>query len=183
MMNSDVLREVTSVANKIGISPDVIIELMEEALTAVLEKQVGGFGKYKVTIDRETGERHMFRVYEVVAEGEVDDDEVAYRIELSEATERQPGIQIGEQYLEPVHDDKLSRIAAHHARHLIMRSVRRAEQMKIADSYRDRVGEILTGEVKRVTRDGVFVDLGSQIEALVLHGFLTSQPLPHQTHQ
>lgn len=175
-MNNDVLREVTSVANKIGIEPEFIIHLMEEALGAVLEKQIGEFVKIKAVIDRDTGELIIYRSWEIVDE-EIDDDEVACKISLEEAHEHDENYEVGQYHLKLVKDSNLSRIAAHHARHLILRAIRRAEQMKIAESYRSRIGEIINGEVKKVTRDAIYMDLGSQIEAVILRDEMMSREM------
>ena len=118
----------------------------------------------------------MYRIYEVCEDQDIADYEVAFKINPEEAQSRQADIQLGDTLQEPIEDEMKSNCRTPCASS-IMRSVRRVEQMKIVKGYRSRIGEIITGEVKRVTRDGVFVDLGSQIEAVALRDELIGREI------
>ena len=84
-----------------------------------------------------------------------------------EAAEKDPALQVGDVYEEQVENVEFGRIAAQTAKQVIVQKVREAERAQIVDQYRDRVGELLGGSVKKVTRDVVIVDLGNNAEGVL----------------
>jgi N utilization substance protein A len=99
------------------------------------------------------------------------DDEMSFdplrQIHLSEAKQRKSDSQIGDVIEEPMTSVEFGRIAAQTAKQVIIQKVREAERAKIADAYAARIGELFTGVVKRITREGLVVDLGAGVEAFV----------------
>ncbi len=84
-----------------------------------------------------------------------------------EAAEKDPALKIGDVYREQVEGVEFGRIAAQTAKQVIVQKVREAERAQVVDAYRDRIGEMVSGTVKKVTRDAVIVDLGNNAEALI----------------
>jgi N utilization substance protein A len=118
-----------------------------------------------VIINRKTGEYETFRRWTVVA-----DDEMAVlgtQFTTEEAAEVDASLQIGDVYEEKLENVDFGRIAAQTAKQVIVQKVREAERAQVVDEYRSRIGEIVHGTVKKVTRDNVIVDLGRNAEALL----------------
>src|SRR5690554_1663496 len=165
-MSKEILLVVESVSNEKGVEKDVIFEAIELALaTAAKKRYEDEEADIRVAIDRRTGEYETFRRWLVV-----DNDAVpALGTELTfqEAEEISPDLKPGDIHEEKVESVAFGRIGAQAAKQIIFQKVREAERMKIVDSYRDRVGELVSGTVKKVTRDNVIVDLGGNAEALL----------------
>ena len=87
---------------------------------------------------------------------------------LSEARAQNAGIQIGDYVEEPLESVEFGRIAAQTAKQVIVQKVREAERAQVVEAYQDRVGELVTGVVKRTERGNVILDLGGNAEAAVL---------------
>ena len=119
----------------------------------------------RVIINRSTGDYETFRRWEVV-----DDDTLALlgtQFTLEEAHEKDVALKAGDIYEEKIENVDFGRIAAQTAKQVIVHKVREAERAKVVAEYRDRVGQLLNGTVKRVTRDNIIVDLGGNAEALL----------------
>ncbi|MEN8803247.1 MAG: transcription termination factor NusA, partial [Thiogranum sp.] len=128
----------------------------------------------RVAIDRVTGEYDTFRRWEVVEESDEtdEDEESGYRfpsrqILLEEARQRDPDIQVADHVEEPMESVDFGRIGAQTAKQVIVQKVREAERAQVVEAYRDRIGELITGIVKRVERGNVYLDLGGNAEAII----------------
>lgn len=166
MANKDILLVAKSLSNEKGVSEDVIFQAIESALAAVTAKRYDGEVLIRVAIDRETGDYDSFRCWTVLA----DDDEIEFpdqQIVLTEAAEIDPELGVGDVIEEQVESVAFGRIAAQQAKQVIVQKVREAEREKISKQYQHRVGEILIGVVKRVTRDYVVLDMGENAEAVM----------------
>ncbi len=166
-MNKEILLVVEAVSNEKGVEKDVIFEAIELALATATKKRYEDEENADifVNIDRKTGEYETFRRWMVV-----DNDTVpglGTDLTLEEAHEINPDLKAGDEHVEQVESIAFGRIGAQAAKQIIVQKVREAEREKIVDGYRDRVGELVSGTVKKVTRDNVIVDLGSNAEALL----------------
>jgi N utilization substance protein A len=165
-MSKEILLVVESVSNEKGVEKEVIFEAIELALaTAAKKRYEDEDADIRVAIDRRTGEYETFRRWLVV-----DNDQVpalGTELTLQEAEEIDPNLKPGDIYEEKVESVSFGRIGAQAAKQIIFQKVREAERAKIVDSYRDRIGELVSGTVKKVTRDNVIVDLGGNAEALL----------------
>ena len=164
-MSKEVLLVVESVSNEKGVPAGVIFEALELALATATKKRFDDEVELRVAINRHNGSYETFRRWEVVAEE--DQENPAAQLTVEEAQERQPGAKVGDFVEEPVESIEFGRIAAQTAKQVIVQKVREAERAQVVDAYRERVGEIISGTVKKVTRDSVIVDLGNNAEALL----------------
>ena len=165
-MSKEVLLVVEAMSNEKGVDRDVIVEAVEAALASATKKRHPGEIDVRVDVDRRSGEYSTFRRWQVVE----DDAEVEYPdqvIRLSEAQQRDPSLQVGDVVEEPMESVAFGRIAAQTAKQVIVQKVREAERAKVVEAYQDRVGELLTGVVKKAERGNVIMDLGSNAEALI----------------
>ena len=178
-MDKEILMVVDVVSNEKGIDKEIIFEAIEAALATATRKR-GGEIDARVAIDRETGEYETFRRWQVIDESiipEVTDDEegedaLVYefperQITLTEACEKDPGLQHGDFIEEPIESVDFGRIGAQTAKQVIVQKVREAERAQVIEAYKDRVGDLVTGIVKRVERGNVYIDLGSNAEAII----------------
>lgn len=173
-MSEEILHVVESVSNEKGVSKDVIFTALESALAAVTERGYDTAVKVRVAIDRQTGSSQSYRCWDVVEEyTEPDEDmdlqgkEPDFELLLADAQAKKADAQVGDVIEEPIGAVDFGRIAAHQAKHIITRIVRDAERAKIAEAYKDRIGELITGQVKKVTRDAIIVELGNNVEGMI----------------
>ncbi len=166
-MNKEILMVVDVVSNEKGVAKDIIFEAIEAALASATKKRNREDIESRVSIDRETGDYETFRCWEVV-DDEPESLEVPSRqIKLADATEKQADIEIGQFIEEPMPSVEFGRIAAQAAKQVIVQKVREAERAQVVDAYEGRVGEMVSGVVKRSERSGAIVDLGNNAEAFI----------------
>lgn len=164
-MSKEILLVAEAVSNEKGVPRGVIFEAIEQALATATRKRYEEDADIYVVIDRQTGDYETFRRWRVVG-----DDEVALlgtEFTLEEAHEKNPDLQAGDEYIEQIENVEFGRIAAQTAKQVIVQKVREAERAQVVDEYRDRVGGLVSGTVKKVTRDNIIVDLGNNAEALM----------------
>ncbi|MBA1190635.1 transcription termination/antitermination protein NusA [Pseudomonas entomophila] len=164
-MSKEVLLVVESVSNEKGVPPGVIFEALEVALATATKKRFEDEVDLRVEINRHTGSYETFRRWTVVEEDDLDDP--AIEVWPSKIQESHPEAKVGDVIEEKIESIEFGRIAAQTAKQVIVQKVREAERAQIVDAYRERVGEIISGTVKKVTRDNVIVDLGNNAEALL----------------
>ncbi len=167
-MSKEILLVVDAVSNEKSVDKEIIFEAIEAALASATRKKHGGDISVRVQIDRETGDYDTFRRWEVidVPEGEILENPVA-EITYEAAKALDEDLEVGGFLEEPIDSIAFGRIAAQTAKQVIVQKVREAERAKVAEAYKDRVGELLTGVVKRVDRGNVILDLGANAEALI----------------
>ena len=155
-----------AVSNEKGVSRGVIFEAIESALATATKKLNDNEEiDCRVSVDRETGDYETFRVWTVVEDEEYLEE--ASQFTLEQAGEKDKSLVIGDTYEEKIDNVEFGRIAAQTAKQVIVQKVREAEREIVIGDYQDRVGELVAGTVKKVTRDNVIVDLGNNAEALL----------------
>jgi N utilization substance protein A len=166
-MNKEILTVVDVVSSEKGVSKDIIFEAIEAALAVATKKRNREDIESRVAIDRETGGYDTFRLWEVM---DNDDEEIEFpsrQIKLKDALKDNPDIEIGQFVEKPMDSVEFGRIAAQTAKQVIVQKVREAERIQVVEAFTDRVGEMLSGVVKRVERGNVYLDLGSNAEGFI----------------
>jgi N utilization substance protein A len=164
-MTKEILLVAEAVSNEKGVSEDIIFEAIELALATATKKRYDEEADILVTIDRETGDYVSQRRWLVVP-----DDEMALlgtQFTTEEAIEVDASLVPGDIHEEQVENVGFGRIAAQTAKQVIVQRVRDAERAQVVEQYESRVGELIAGTVKKVTRDNVIVDLGNNAEGLL----------------
>lgn len=164
MANKEILQVVSVVSAEKEIDKEVIFAAIEDALRTATIKRHDNRIDARVAIDRKSGDYLTFRRW-LVVEGEPEDPELA--MSLEDARKRDPGIEVGDFVEETIDSIEFGRIAAQTAKQVIVQRVRDAERKKVVDAYKGRVGDLVTGIVKRVERGNVFLDLGGNAEAFI----------------
>src|SRR3990167_10161138 len=168
-MNKDILLIAQSIANERGVEETVIFEAIEAALATIVAKRYANEVLVRVAIDRKTGDYDSFRRWEVVADDAVADHEFPAQVmALSQAKKIDADLEVGDFVEEPVENPEFGRIAAQQAKQVLVQKVREAERDKITMQYQPKVGTLMIGTVKRVTRDHVILDMGENAESLLL---------------
>ena len=166
MINKEILMVADAVSNEKGVSRDVIFSAIESALASATKKRyVDEEIDCEVIIDKETGDYETYRVWTVVA-----DDEMALlgsQFTTEEAAEKDTKLEVGDVYREKIDNVEFGRIAAQTAKQVIVQKVREAEREIVVAEYEDKIGQLISGTVKKVTRDNVIVDLGNNAEGLL----------------
>jgi N utilization substance protein A len=152
----ELLQIADAVAREKSIDKQIVIAAMEEAITKAAKSRYGQDNEITAEIDPKTGETRLNRKRSVVDKVENE----ATEITLDEALNHNPAAEVGDVILDPLPPIDFGRIAAQAAKQVIFQKVRDAEREKQYDEYKDRVGEIVHGTVKRVEYGNVVVDLG-----------------------
>lgn len=168
----ELLQVADIVAREKNIERDEVLEAMEQAIQKAGRSKYGHEHDIRATIDRKTGEIQLVRCRTVVEE--VEDE--ATQILLPQAQRINPAARMGDVLSDPLPPIDFGRIAAQTAKQVIVQKVRDAERQRQFREYKDRVGEIVNGLVKRVEYGNVTVDLG-RAEAILRRDEL--QPREH----
>ncbi|MCV6546895.1 MAG: transcription termination factor NusA [Cohaesibacter sp.] len=152
----ELLQIADAVAREKSIDRMIVIGAMEDAIQKAARSRYGQETDIKASIDPRTGETRLERRLEVV---EVVED-YATQIALVDARDREPEIQIGDIVTDILPPLEFGRISAQSAKQVIVQKVREAERDHQYDEFKDRVNEVINGQVKRVEYGNVTVDLG-----------------------
>ena len=153
---ADLIQVADAVAREKGIEREEVLEAMEMAIQKAGRSKYGHEFDIRAEVDRDTGEIQLARYIEVVDEVENE----ATQLTLEEAKKTKSDAQVGEFLVDPLPPMDFGRIAAQTAKQVIVQRVREAERARQYKEYKDRVGEIVNGVVKRVEFGNVIVDLG-----------------------
>ena len=164
-MSKEVLLVVESVSNEKGVPAAVIFEALELALATATKKRFEDEVELRVAINRQSGSYETFRCWTVVEEENFEDPAHQVTTDMPRAVEA--NAKVGDVLEEKIDSIEFGRIAAQTAKQVIVQKVREAERAQVVEAYRERLGEIIAGTVKKVTRDNVIVDLGANAEALL----------------
>jgi N utilization substance protein A len=152
----ELLQIADAVAREKSIDRKIVIEAMEDAIQKAAKSRYGAENDIRCEIDPKSGETKLTRVLQVVEEVEND----ATQITLADARRRNPAANVGDLLTEALPPLDFGRVAAQNAKQVIVQKVREAERERHHNEYKDRVGEIVNGTVKRVEYGNVIVDLG-----------------------
>jgi N utilization substance protein A len=170
MANKEILLVVEVFSNEKEIEKEIVFQAIESALeTATIKRHVNQI-KARVAIDRKTGDYSTYRQWEVVDANPACAGDVEFpttQILLEVAHLDNPAAQVGDIIEEEIESVDFGRIAAQTAKQVIIHKVREAERKKIVDAYQSRIGELVTGVVKRIEKGSIYMDLGGHIEAYI----------------
>lgn len=166
-MSKEVLAVVDIISNEKGVEKEIIFDAIEAALEMATRKSHGDELDARVVIDRHTGDYKTFRIWEVIEDDVAIEDNVEWYLRHMDAVDIDPNIEPGQFIEEPMESIDFGRIGAQTAKQVIIQKVREAERKRIVEDYSKRVGEILTGQVKRIDRGDVIIDLGDNVDAVI----------------
>src|SRR3954471_15874759 len=166
-MNKEILLVVDAVSNEKSVDKEIIFDALEAALASATRKKHGEEWDVRVQINRKTGDYDTFRRWKVFADDSREMEVPQRELRLEDALDLNKEAEVGGFVEEPMESVAFGRIAAQQAKQVIVQKVREAERAQVVDAYKDRVGTLVSGVVKRVDRNGIYVDLGSNAEGFV----------------
>lgn len=180
MINKQILDVAKAVSCEMDVSKDVIFEAIEAALESATRKRHFINMDVKVKIDRETGDYKTYRRWTVI-----DENDPAFKetfdpnchVALQQAKEKDSALKAGDIIEELLESETIGRIGIHTAKQVIIQKVREAKRAKVVDAYRSKLGQLISGIVKRVLREGIILDLGDNAEAFIPR----NEMLPNET--
>lgn len=179
-MAKEILLVAEAVSNEKAVPRDKIFEALEFALATATKKKHEGDIDVRVSINQKTGEYDTFRRWMVVEPQEDGSLEHPFReITLEAAQIDEPEIQLGDFVEEQIESVKFDRITTQTAKQVIVQKVREAERALVVEAYKDQEGEMITGVVKKATRDAIVLDLGNNAEAVIYRDDM----LPRENHR
>lgn len=155
----ELLQVADAVARDKGIEKDEVLTAMELAIQKAGRSKYGAEHDIRAQIDRKTGEIRLYRFIEVVADDAEIENEAA-QIRVGEAKKKDAKLNVGDFIVDQLPSIDFGRIAAQMAKQVIGQKIRDAERIRQYNEYKDRVGEIINGIVKRVESGSVIVDIG-----------------------
>ncbi len=167
MMNKEILMVVDAVSNEKGVDKEIIFEALEAALAAATRKKHGEEWDVRVAINRKTGDYDTFRRWKVFADDSTELETPDRELRLDDALDLSKDAEPGGYVEEPMESVAFGRIAAQQAKQVMVQKVREAERAQVVDLFSDRINTLVSGVVKRVDRNGIFVDLGNNAEGFI----------------
>ena len=152
----ELLQIADAVAREKSIDKSIVIQAMEDAIQKAAKSRYGTDNDIRCEIDAKTGEARLSRVLAVVDEIENDSTQIL----LEDAVKRNPDAKVGDSIAEALPPMEFGRVAAQNAKQVIVQKVREAERDRQFSEYKDRIGEIINGTVKRAEYGNIIVDLG-----------------------
>jgi N utilization substance protein A len=165
-MGRELLLVIDTVANEKEVSRDMLFEAMEEALEVATSKLFSDDVNIRVNIDRKTGDYNTFRLWDIVPE-DYEIENHAAELYVDVAKEKGHNVEIGCVLEEKLDSIKFGRIAAMTARQVVMQKVRNEERRLMVSRFKDKIGKVVYGEVKSVTKDFLILDLGYDAEGIL----------------
>lgn len=164
-MSKELLLVAEALSNEKGVSKEVVLEAIQAALESATRKLSTLDIGVRVKLDSRTGEYETFRYWDVVEDEALESPD--RELTLAEAKARNPEIALGDRIEEPMASVEFGRIAAQTARQVIMQKVREAERRMVVEQFMNKIGQLVYGTVKKVTRDYIIIDLGGKAEAFM----------------
>jgi N utilization substance protein A len=166
-MSKEILMVVDAVSNEKGVEKEIVFEAIEAALASATRRKHGEDIDVRVAINRDSGDYDTWRRW-LVFEDESTELEVPDReLRMIDAVDIDENAEPGGYVEVPMESIEFGRIAAQTAKQVIVQKIREAEREQVVEEYKDREGEMLSGLVKRVDRNGVYIDLGGNAEGFV----------------
>ena len=166
-MNRQILEVVEAVSNEKGVAREIIFDALEAALASATRRKHGEDIDVRVAIDTKTGAYETFRRWKVFADDSSELEVPERELRLDDARDVDPNAEVDGFVEVPMESVAFGRIAAQTAKQVIVQKVREAERAQVVEEYKDRVMTLVSGTVKRVDRNGVYVDLGGSAEGFV----------------
>ena len=166
-MGLEIIRVVDAVSETKDMDREIIFEAIENALESSTKKKYDYNLDVKVKIDRLTGDYETFRRWMVFADESRDLEDPDIELRMIDAIDINKDAQPGEYVEEAIESVDFDRIGAQIAKQVIVQKVREAEKQKTIEQYKDKVGEVISGVVKRMDRNGFYVDIGNNAEAFL----------------
>ena len=163
----EIVDAVDSVANEKSIDKEIIFEALEAALASATRKRHGEEMDARIAINRRTGDYEAFQRWKVFADDSRELEFPERELRLEDALDVDPAAEVGGFVEVPLPTEEFGRIDAQTAKQVIVQKVREAERAQVVEAYQERIGTLISGIVKRVDRNGIYVDLGQNAQGFI----------------
>lgn len=168
MAKNKILEVVELMSNARGLDKEQVFQALELALAMTTKKRHAGDIDVRVSIDRITGEYETFRRWTVIKDQDWDPEFEDSQIRITDAKEeKEAEFNVGDIIEEPIESVSLDRIAAQTVKQIILQKVKEASRRKLVEEYTSKVGSLISGVVKKVTKDYFLLDMGDGVEAML----------------
>ncbi|NQY88039.1 MAG: transcription termination/antitermination protein NusA [Colwellia sp.] len=166
-MSKEILLVVDAVSNEKALPRESIFEAMETALETATKKKYDGDIIVRVCIDRITGEFDTYRRWLIIAENDEPMENPYAEITLAAAQYDEPELNVGDYVEDQIESVTFDRVTTQTAKQVIVQKIREAERALVVEAYQDQIGELVTGVVKKSSRESIILDLGNNAEAII----------------
>ncbi len=166
-MSKEILLVVDAVSNEKALPRESIFEAMETALETATKKKYEGDIVVRVCIDRVSGEFDTFRRWLIIADSDEPMENPYGEITLAAAQYDDPELNVGDYVEDQIDSVTFDRVTTQTAKQVIVQKIREAERALVVEAYQDQIGELVTGVVKKASRESVILDLGNNAEAII----------------
>ncbi len=163
MKAGQLMDAIIELSHERGLDQDIIIESLEDAIVGAAHKKYKSYRNIEAQINRNTSVLELMHYKTVVDELEDPDNQIL----LSEVLELDPDTEVGDEVEFPIDVDEFAPIIAQTARQLVFQKINEAEREMVLEKYKEKVGEIVHGQVARVERNRIVVMIGGNIEAML----------------
>ena len=160
-MNNQILEVVDSVSMEKGVDKSIIFEALEEAIASATKKLLGESSEIKVNIDKTTGEYITFRYWQLSPS---EDEDEGIELLPEDVSDYETVDGLARKQIENI---DFGRISAQAAKQVIIQKVREAERSKITQKYESLVGQVISGQVKRINRDFLLLEIEEDLNAQI----------------
>ncbi len=166
-MSRDIAEALENLAREKDLSKEMLVETLKAALISAYKKNYSNGTSVEVEFNDETGELKVYSILKVIDDTDDLDAEIGEEeIVLEDALTIKPDAVVGDIIREEVTPSDFGRIATLTAKQVIVQRIKEAERRKIIDTYTNKIGDIVTGRVQRISRGDVYVELGDTIAKL-----------------
>lgn len=165
-MSKDIKVFLDYLSSQTGLALDVVARETEEALASVVAKRYPEGTRIKVQIDAQHGSLEIFRVWSIVPDDQ-DGIDTTLDMTLTHAQSLSPEVTVGEEIFESIPVENLGRIVATQVKQHIYKIIREGQNQKSRERFSERIGEIVHGKVKKVTRDYIIVELDDSVDGIL----------------
>ncbi|MBL4764294.1 MAG: transcription termination/antitermination protein NusA [Colwellia sp.] len=166
-MSKEILLVVDAVSNEKALPRESIFEAMETALETATKKKYDGDIIVRVCIDRITGEFDTYRRWLIIADNDEPMENPYAEITLAAAQYDEPELNVGDYVEDQIESVTFDRVTTQTAKQVIVQKIREAERALVVEAYQDQIGELVTGVVKKSSRESIILDLGNNAEAII----------------
>ena len=167
-MNKEILEVVNSVSMEKGVDKEIIFEALEEAISSATKKLIDDEADISVIIDRDTGGYKTFRNWTIIVHQEDVEDEVFEISEEAVAADKEGWNKVEDGIAtKEIENIDFGRISAQAAKQVIIQKVREAERSKITKKYESLLGQVISGQVKRINRDFLLLEIEEDLNAQI----------------
>ena len=167
MNSKELLLAIEVACSEKGLAEEEIFSALESALAVAYCRKTVGDIDVRIEMNRDDGECTIYRRWQVIDEEDPEFESPEYQILFGQAQKINPDIKVGEYIEEKLEESLFQRISVHTTKQVIIGKIREAERINIVNKYRNRIGSLLLGVVKRSEYSGVYVDLGENAEGFI----------------